>query len=380
GRQPDALLVIPLLIVSQMVAMPLGARLNVLVGPRNAMLIGTLVMNSGIFASSFATSLLPFIMGYSVLFGLGVGLGYTAPMQAGWGWFPKSKGLVNGLVLLGFGFGGFLFTLLGQAVANPSALKLTGGRFPAEVYAAFPKMLRTLAACYLVMGVVGSMLVTSAPKASLAASRKKRGVVMSIDRTFKEAVASPTLWLLWSLILLAAPAGLATAAVFKTFALNSPHLADDGFLSLTGGLATMCNGLGRVGWATLSDKLGFRTTFAMLALSQALACLLYPTAIVQTSKPIFLAVTCALLACMGGNFAMFPTACANTFGSKEGAAIYSVLFTAFGTASLAAVSLSKRLERLIGWEGVYRLFALLSLVAIGCSRTYKPLPPRAVRA
>jgi hypothetical protein len=105
GRQPDALLVIPLLIVSQMAAMPIGAKLNVAVGPRNAMLIGTLVMNLGILFASTTDRLLPFILGYSVLFGGGVGLGYTAPMQAGWGWFPKAKGLVNGIVLLGFGFG-----------------------------------------------------------------------------------------------------------------------------------------------------------------------------------------------------------------------------------------------------------------------------------
>jgi hypothetical protein len=105
GRQPDALLVIPLLIISQMVAMPFGAKLNMAVGPQRAMLIGSVLMNAGIFAASFADRLLPFILGYSVLFGLGVGLGYTAPMQAGWGWFPNSKGLVNGIVLLGFGFG-----------------------------------------------------------------------------------------------------------------------------------------------------------------------------------------------------------------------------------------------------------------------------------
>lgn len=159
-----------------------------------------------------------------------------------------------------------------------------------------------------------------------------------------------------------------------------PPLPPTGFLSLTGGLATLCNGLGRVGWATLSDILGFRPTFALLGCVQALACVAYPSAAVQRSRPLFLALTCALLACMGGHFAMFPTACANTFGSKDGAAIYAVLFTAFGTASLAAVSLSKRLERLVGWGGVYSIFAALTLSAVAASRAYKPLPPRPVRA
>lgn len=299
-------------------------------------------------------------------------------------------------------------------MANPAGLKLSAGVFPPQVYAAFPKMLRTLAACYLAMSLLGAALVKPAP-APPAPARRGRGrgrVTMSVDRTFAEALRSPTLWLLWSLILMAAPAGLATAAVFKTFALSSRHLADDGaaaprrlpppprrgaaphepqtcpllhplpaaFLSLTGGLATLCNGLGRVGWAALSDSLGFRPTFALLGAVQALACLAYPSAAVQASRPLFLAVTCALLACMGGHFSMFPTACANTFGSRDGAAIYSLLFTAFGTASLAAVSLSKRLEALVGWEGVYALFAALTVGAVGASRLYKPLPARAVRA
>lgn len=142
----------------------------------------------------------------------------------------------------------------------------------------------------------------------------------------------------------------------------------------------MCNGLGRVGWASLSDVIGFRPTFALLGCVQTVACVLYTSPAVQASRPLFLALTCTLLACMGGNFAMFPTACANTFGSTNGAAIYSVLFTAFGTASLAAVSLSKRLERSIGWQGVYRLFAALSVVAIASSRAYAPLKPRAASA
>jgi len=378
GRQPDALLCIPLLISSQMLAMPLGAKLNKKVGLSKAVLIGTVVMNLGILLASYAKSLSAFLVGYAFLFGTGVGLGYTAPMQAGWSWFPKSKGLVNGMVLLGFGFGGFLFTLLGAKIANPHSLPLEGGRFPPEVYAAFPKMLRTLAACYLALGVLASLLVKPAPVAVVAPGTKAPSRAASNDRTFGEAVRHPTFWLLWFVILLAAPAGLNVAAVYKTFALNSKALADDGFLSLAGGLATLCNGLGRVGWAAVSDIIGFKPTFVALALTQVAACMLYNTDAVQASRPLFLFLTCAFLACMGGNFAMFPTACANTFGSTDGATIYSVLFTAFGIASIAAVTLTKELQRVVGWTGVFRLFAGMSGAAALLSTLYKPLPPRAV--
>lgn len=116
-------------------------------------------------------------------------------------------------------------------MANPAGLKLSGGVFPPQVYASFPTMLRTLACCYMLMAAIGAALVTPAPPARPAATGgRKRGAttMMSIDRSFGEAVRSPTLWLLWSLVLMAAPAGLATAAVYKTLALSSHALADDG--------------------------------------------------------------------------------------------------------------------------------------------------------
>lgn len=294
--------------------------------------------------------------------------------------------------------------MLGSAVANPHGLKLVDGVFPPSVYDAFPKMIRTLAGFYFAMGLLAACMVR--PAAVVAERGRKVAPAASSpnDRTFAEALRSPVFYLLWTLILIAAPAGVSVAAVYKTYALTSEPLADDGaragavakaavlwtshrpqpsparpragFLSLAGGLATLCNGLGRVGWATLSDKLGFKNTFFALALTQAAACLSYTNSAIMQSRLAFLVVTCVFLACMGGHFAMFPTACANTFGVREGASIYAVMFSAFGLASIAGVTLTKELQRRIGWIGVFRLFAAMSVTSAVASRAYKPLPPR----
>jgi MFS family permease len=87
-----------------------------------------------VYLASYATNLLTFVMTYSILFGLGVGTAYTAPMVAGWNWFPEKKGLVSGAVLFGFGSGGFFFNLIGTSLVNPNKLQAIGGAFPAEVY------------------------------------------------------------------------------------------------------------------------------------------------------------------------------------------------------------------------------------------------------
>ena len=43
------------------------------------------------------------------MFGLGTALAYAPPMGVAMRWFPKQKGLVNGVIVGGFGAGAFIF-------------------------------------------------------------------------------------------------------------------------------------------------------------------------------------------------------------------------------------------------------------------------------
>lgn len=94
-------------------------------------------MASGVFLASFAKNLYVFILLYSLVVGFGTGVAYTAPMVAGWKWFPQSKGAVSGSVLLGFGAGGFFFNLIGTRIINPDGLQAVDGVFPKEVLSCF---------------------------------------------------------------------------------------------------------------------------------------------------------------------------------------------------------------------------------------------------
>ena len=73
------------------------------------------------------------IMSAPLIFSLPeVGLGYTSPMIAGWKWLPNQKGLVSGVILTGFGAGGFFFNLIGTKFVNPNGLDVVAGKFPEE--------------------------------------------------------------------------------------------------------------------------------------------------------------------------------------------------------------------------------------------------------
>ncbi|XP_005112731.2 MFS-type transporter asR1, partial [Aplysia californica] len=63
------------------------------------------------------------VLTYGLMFGYGIGLAYTAPLGCAMRWFPQRKGLVNGLVVAGFGGGAFIFDQVQTAFINPDNFK-----------------------------------------------------------------------------------------------------------------------------------------------------------------------------------------------------------------------------------------------------------------
>lgn len=60
-----------------------------------------------------------FIYCYGLAFGIGKGLMYSTALQAAISHLPGRKGVVSGVVICGFGFGGFIFGLVSKHLCNP---------------------------------------------------------------------------------------------------------------------------------------------------------------------------------------------------------------------------------------------------------------------
>lgn len=363
--QPDAALVFPLTITAQVLGLPLGPIFQKRIGERNALLLGCLLMATGVFLSSFATSLSMFMLFYSLFFGVGVGIAYTAPIVAGWKWFPDNKGLVSGAVLTGFGAGGFFFNLLGTKIINPLNEKPIKGAFSPALTAGFAPLLRKLAGCYVALAVLGSLLV-SAPKspAIQAGKSKAKQAVIGPDYTPGQALTSLQFWWIWAIILLMSSGSLATAGVNKAFGLTFPELRSDSFLSMVLALSALFNGGGRLFWGSMSDKFGFKHAFIAMATVQAVTLALYDK--LASSKLTFALGTMSVYFTLGGVFAMFPPAVQKRFGARNGVTIYSYLFTAFALASVGGSILAKRLVAYFGgYENVFKIFSASSVGALG---------------
>lgn len=373
---PDSMLVIPMTLVSMCLTMPVGSILTGKLGSRLTMMLGSLILVAGVYLSSYVKSLAAFLALYSVMGGAGIGLAYTAPMMAGWKWMPASKGFVSGAVLTGFGAGGFFFNIIGSKLVNPKGLNPVKGRFPAEVYNNFSPMLRNLAGLYSVVALVGSLLVTEPAKPTSDANGGKATVnkapaAVVPGMGIVEALKTPQFWLLWTMIICSASAGLNVASVYKQFATSAPALAGDEFQSLVGGMGALFNGIGRLFWGSFSDKVGFKKAFGLLTVMQGVLHFLYPFS--SHSKETFLAATCLCFFYLAGNFALMPPAIQRMYGPKNGALIYGIVYSAFAIASTGGLYLSKALLDQFGYVGIFRVMAVCSLFATALTFGLKPI-------
>lgn len=271
-------LVFPLTLVSQCLTMPFGPLLCKKIGAKATTLLGAMIMAAGVFFSSYAANSAVFILLYSVVFGAGVGFAYTAPMIAGWSWMPQSKGLVSGAVLTGFGAGGFFFNIIGSKIANPLGSDPVNGKFPDEVYSQFPVMLRKLAMIYSVLSLIGSLFISEPVVVSVAPTKNEKVVSAPIvpGVSIVDALKTKQFYLMWAMIVASASAGLNVAAMYKQFAGINPALKGDSYQSLVGAVGALFNAMGRLFWGVISDKIGFKNSFMILTVVQALVQVLYP--------------------------------------------------------------------------------------------------------
>lgn len=110
-------------------------------------------------------------------------------------------------------------------------------------------------------------------------------------------------------------------------------------------VGSLCNGLGRIFWASLSDKLGRKATFLTMLGTQIPAFLLLP----HVSSPLaFGALCCYILLCYGGGFSTMPAFAADTFGPQYIGSIYGPMLLAWGAAGVVGPMLMEAVNKRSG--------------------------------
>jgi MFS family permease len=338
----------------------IGGRLQINHGPRKVALIGGILLGLGyILAGLVGASFIGKLFFIGVMAGAGIGLAYVVPIATGVKWFPDKKGLVSGLAVAGFGFGAFIWILL----ANPPSVLGFSGLINLQSNSEFAYTVANVDSAFLIYGVaflvlviLGSLTMKNPPTGWKPAGwnppKTSTGAPSGICLKPTAMLKTKNFYLLWMMFLIGALAGLMVIGNVQNFA-KSPT---DGFISYGFSAqaaidfavigAAVClpifNGAGRIIWGQVSDRIGRRKALiAMFAFQAFMMAAFFYT----TSNPYLFYVVAALIGFnFGGNFALFPCACADSFGAENLGLNYGFLFTSYGIGGIVGPILAGQVQ------------------------------------
>jgi len=311
------------------------------VGPRalasaGGLLLGTGYVLGGFFGDSFWVQLLTIGM----IGGAGIGLGYVVPISVGVKWFPDKKGLITGLAVAGFGFGATIWVKLagswfGGLLNTTSLFGLPGVQSVFVIYGI----------AFALLVLMGSIVMVNPPDGYKPSGwtppdPRKDEQQGAVDFEAREMLRTPQFYMLWSVFIFSALAGLMVIYCIKLFgidALQHRGVTDAGVITGTAmAWYAIFNGAGRIAWGSISDKIGRKAAITLMATLQGIVMLMTYHVFITFGMVNGFIVAAALIGFnFGGNFALFPAATADFFGNKNVGTNYGWVFTAYGIAGIA---------------------------------------------
>jgi len=311
------------------------------VGPRKVAITGGIVLGLGyLFAGFSGTSFAGILLGVGVLGGAGIGLAYVCPIAALVKWFPDKKGMITGLAVAGFGFGALLWIMLTGGFKFGEWVNLTPGWN--GLYGdswTVSSVFKLYGIMFALMVGLGSLVIVNPPEGWLPAGWKppSTGAASSggTDCSVSRMVKSPQYWILFSTFTAGALSGLMVIGIIKLFgvdALTKSGVEATKATAITntamGLFYALLNGLGRIVWGTLSDKLGRKKSIILMSLAQGIMMVIF---YFIGNNEWGLYIGAAIIGFnFGGNFALFPAATADIFGNKNVGVNYPYVFLAYG--------------------------------------------------
>lgn len=326
-------------------------------GPRKAGLLSSAFFGIGVFCTGFAVKLgsLPLLyICYGVLGGIGLGVGYIAPVSTLVKWFPDRRGMATGMAIMGFGFA--------AAISSPIMDVLIKNVGIANTFF-------ILGAAYFIIMTASSLYLAKPPEGWAPKGFKEKveaGMVTAdlSQLTANEAVKTSRFYYLWIMLFINVTCGIAILSAASPLAQESIGLSSIEAAALVGVLGVF-NGIGRIGWATASDYIGRPNTYTIFFSIQIVLFALLPFTTISILFQIMLAI---ILTCYGGGFSSIPAYIGDMFGTKELGAIHGYILTAWSAAGVAGPMFAAKIKDVTGSYGNSLLFfAALFVVALAVS-------------
>ncbi|HRK81077.1 MAG TPA: OFA family MFS transporter [Saprospiraceae bacterium] len=309
------------------------------VGPRKLTVYGGLLLGLGyVLGGFFGSSFWGQFLTIGVMAGAGIGMAYVVPIAVGVKWFPDKKGLITGLAVAGFGFGATIWVKLAGSWFGGLLNYLQIGELP-NVQSVFLLYGIIFAAFVL----IGSLVMVNPPEGWLPAGWKPTAgpAGSSGDEGFTPAAMMGTrqFYSIWSVFAFSAIAGLMVIYCIQLFGMDAlTFRGQENAIAITGTAMAwyaIFNGLGRIAWGMISDRIGRRPAIIIMSAFQGVVMLALYHGFITFGLATGLIVGASLVGFnYGGIFALFPAITADYFGNKQVGANYGWVFTAYGLAGL----------------------------------------------
>ena len=339
------------------------------VGPRATMFTSACCFCGGLIVAAVGVRLHQIALlylGYGVIGGIGLGLGYIAPVSTLVRWFPDRPGLATGLAIMGFGGGALIGAPLGVGLM---------GMFRSRTSVGVAEAFLAMAGLYFVFMQFGAWRVRVPPPgfqpAHFASSGRTDRITDSTSVAVDRAWRMPQFWLLWLVLCLNVTAGIGilgqASLMCQSMFQVSPAVAG-GFVGVLG----LFNMAGRFVWSSVSDVTGRKLIYGVYFLVGAILYALIPA--IQTTRNVamFVVVAGVIISMYGGGFATIPAYLRDLFGTRHLGAIHGRLITAWSMAAVIGPQLvnyvsAYQVERGAARGEAYNttMYVMAGLLAVG---------------
>jgi MFS family permease len=354
------------------------------VGPRRAMFAAACCFGGGFLVGALGIAIHSFpllLLGYGVLGGFGLGIGYISPVSTLIKWFPDRPGMATGLAIMGFGGGAMIASPLSVGLMN---------RFRTPTSQGVAATFVALAVLYFIFMMFGVFTVRLprdgwTPTGWTPPATPPK-LVTTANVEVNEAMRTPQFWLVWWVLCLNVTAGIgvigqASPMIQEIFFKGNRPAAAAGFVALL----SLANMTGRFVWASFSDVIGRKATYTTFFVLGIFLYAFVPHTGQLQSVLLFVIAFVIILSMYGGGFSTVPAYLKDLFGTMQVGAIHGRLLTAWSAAGIFGPVLVNYIREYEIDHGVAKadaysltmyLMACLLLVGLICNLLVRPVDPK----
>jgi MFS family permease len=351
------------------------------VGPRLTMFVAACCFGGGFFISALGVYLHQIwliYLGYGVIGGIGLGLGYVSPVSTLIKWFPDRRGMATGMAIMGFG---------GGAMIGAPLSVLLMDQFKSATSVGVMETFLVMGGIYFLSMFIGSLTIRTPPEnwqpAGWVPPVVENKMITKKHVHIDQALKTPQFYLLWLILCLNVTAGIgvlgqASVMIQEMFKGAVTPAAAAGFV----GLLSLFNMGGRFFWSSASDFIGRKNTYFIFFVLGIALYATVPSVGAAGNMGLFIALYAVILSMYGGGFSTIPAYLADIFGTRYVGGIHGRLLTAWSTAGVLGPVLVNYIREFQIEQGIARadaynvtMYIMAGILCLGfiCNLMVRPV-------